>query len=54
MIHNREDPMSAPKYPQTHVGQYMGELNLIVYESIQYKVNQKSNLIPVIQIFLSP
>lgn len=25
IIHNREDPMSAPKYSQNHVAQYMGE-----------------------------
>lgn len=27
-IHNREDPLSAPKYPQSHVTQYTGELLL--------------------------
>lgn len=25
IIHNREDPLTAPKYSQNHVAQYMGE-----------------------------
>lgn len=31
MIHNREDPMTAPKYPQNHVAQYQGEFKLNNY-----------------------
>jgi hypothetical protein len=25
IIHNREDPLSAPKWPQSHVSNYMGK-----------------------------
>lgn len=25
MAHNREDPLTAPKYPQNHIGNYIGK-----------------------------
>lgn len=35
-IHNREDPLSAPKYPQSHVTQYTGELLNLNFDVFVY------------------